>query len=703
MSINRMGAGLAAGLALLAISAAVSSAAVITVRSDGTGDFTTIAAAVAASSAGDEIEIGPGTYSEPDMIVTHDLTIRSTDGPATTTVTAAARIFRFVGPQIEVEGIRFTASNNPNHGALAFVQGAQGVVRDCVFDNNLGGALGAGTAATVDISACTFRDNSYVTSGGALYVSGPGSQMTVESCLFEDNTAPNSGGAIAVAVGARLTAIGCTFRNNTAGIWGGAVHVMETSVGDLSQNVFVSNEADVGSAVYSYYGLGTIASNTFHANRSADAYNATVYLQDSQTLFARNIVSGDPLGAGLAILYGFVTHECNLYWQNGGGAVRYEELSPSERELDPVYCDPGAGDLTVSLQGAAAPAQSACGVLIGALPTACDIPPPPPPSDAPIITDISDVPNDQGRQVRMKWTGSAQDHASADPPVLGYAIYRHEGMITPELLARLRAATSRAPGVVAIEGWDYLLTAPARGDDVYQTIVATTCDYTHRHGMCLNAFFVSAITASPAVFWDSEPDTGYSVDNLPPGPPHDFLVTMGASGGNRLEWQAADENDVADYGVYRGSGADFVCSPDNRVAVTGETAWVDAGGGAYDYKVTAFDESGNESEASSPVLVTGAGAVPAAFALDQNVPNPFNPTTRIRYSLAAGGDRVTLRVFDVNGRLVRTLVDGVATAGPNDVIWDGRDDAGSPAASGVYFYRLEAPGFAQTRKMALIR
>jgi predicted outer membrane repeat protein len=673
MSINRLGVGVAIGLALLAISAAVSSAAVITVRSDGTGDYTTVAAAVAASSAGDEIEIGPGTYSEPDMIISHDLTFRSTDGPAATILTAVGRIFRFEGPQIEFEGIRFTATANPGPGAIAFVQGAQGVVAGCIFDDNVGAAIGAGTAATVVITACTFRSNSYTTSGGALYVAGPGSQMTVESCLFEDNTAPNSGGAIAVAAGGRVTAVGCTFRNNTAGMWGGAVHVMESSIADLIDNLFVSNAAGIGNAVYSYNGLGTIVNNTFHANSSGDADNATVYLQGSQTFFARNIVSGDPFGAGLAIYGGLVTHECNLYWQNGGGAIRDDALSPSERELDPVYCDAEAGDFTVSLQGPAAPAHSACGQLIGALPTACDIPAPPPPSDAPIITDISDVP------------------------------YRHEGMITPEALARLRAATSRAPGVVAIEGWDYLLTAPARGDDVYQTIVPTTCDSTPRYGMCLNAFFVSAITASPAVFWDSEPDTGYSVDNLPPGPPHGFLVTMGAGAGNRLEWQTPDEDDVAEYGVYRGIDDDFDCSPENRVAVTDETEWVDTGGGPYHYKVTALDESGNESEAALPDLVTGAGAIPAVSALDQNVPNPFNPTTRIRYSLAAAGGRVTLRVFDVNGRLVRTLVDRVAAAGPSEVIWDGRDDAGSPAASGVYFYRLEAPGFAQTRKMALIR
>ncbi len=69
---------------------------------------------------------------------------------------------------------------------------------------------------------------------------------------------------------------------------------------------------------------------------------------------------------------------------------------------------------------------------------------------------------------------------------------------------------------------------------------------------------------------------------------------------------------------------------------------------------------GNESDPASPEPATGVGepVIPQAFALYQNVPNPFNPETTIRYDVPAGGGKVTLRVFDVSGRLVRTLVDG---------------------------------------------
>jgi hypothetical protein len=105
---------------------------------------------------------------------------------------------------------------------------------------------------------------------------------------------------------------------------------------------------------------------------------------------------------------------------------------------------------------------------------------------------------------------------------------------------------------------------------------------------------------------------------------------------------------------------------------------------------------------------TGDGQTPASptgFALDQNVPNPFNPSTRIHYEVpaGAGGDRVSIVIYDVNGRLVRTLVDGAQSAGPKTAVWNGRDNRGVRVASGIYFYRMSAPGFTHTRKMVLLR
>jgi len=86
--------------------------------------------------------------------------------------------------------------------------------------------------------------------------------------------------------------------------------------------------------------------------------------------------------------------------------------------------------------------------------------------------------------------------------------------------------------------------------------------------------------------------------------------------------------------------------------------------------------------------------------LMQNRPNPFNPTTTIRFVLPARED-VSLAIYDANGRLVRTLVNEVRGYGSHEVTWDGRDDEGAPAGSGVYFYRLRAGKLAQSKKMVL--
>ncbi|UCF78355.1 MAG: hypothetical protein JSW03_09690 [Candidatus Eiseniibacteriota bacterium] len=92
----------------------------------------------------------------------------------------------------------------------------------------------------------------------------------------------------------------------------------------------------------------------------------------------------------------------------------------------------------------------------------------------------------------------------------------------------------------------------------------------------------------------------------------------------------------------------------------------------------------------------------AVSALEQNCPNPFNPLTTIRFSLPEPG-RVVLSILDIEGRAIRTLVEGWRKPQRYEVAWDGRDDAGRAVASGVYLYRLEASGHNETKKMVLLR
>jgi len=104
----------------------------------------------------------------------------------------------------------------------------------------------------------------------------------------------------------------------------------------------------------------------------------------------------------------------------------------------------------------------------------------------------------------------------------------------------------------------------------------------------------------------------------------------------------------------------------------------------------AFADNGNDE------------SLPNQYGLAQNYPNPFNPQTQITFALPFDTD-VRLTVYDILGRQVKVLVDGYKNAGQNSVIWDGKDELGKNVVSGIYFYRLEAGDFSQTKKMSLIR
>jgi hypothetical protein len=95
-------------------------------------------------------------------------------------------------------------------------------------------------------------------------------------------------------------------------------------------------------------------------------------------------------------------------------------------------------------------------------------------------------------------------------------------------------------------------------------------------------------------------------------------------------------------------------------------------------------------------------ARPSVFSLDDNYPNPFNPETNIGYFVPRAC-QVRLEVFNLLGQKIRTLVNEHQTAGSREVSWDGRNEAGEQVASGVYFYKLQAEDFTQTKKMVLIR
>ena len=100
--------------------------------------------------------------------------------------------------------------------------------------------------------------------------------------------------------------------------------------------------------------------------------------------------------------------------------------------------------------------------------------------------------------------------------------------------------------------------------------------------------------------------------------------------------------------------------------------------------------------------VADGAVVPRTSAIAGVRPNPFNPRTTVAFDIAAAGP-VSLRLFDLLGKHVRTLVDGTLAVGRHEAVWDGLDDTGRRVASGVYFVRMNAQGFEDMRKMVLLK
>jgi hypothetical protein len=132
-------------------------------------------------------------------------------------------------------------------------------------------------------------------------------------------------------------------------------------------------------------------------------------------------------------------------------------------------------------------------------------------------------------------------------------------------------------------------------------------------------------------------------------------------------------------------------------------AWV-GGNGALDGPMVDFDSFQIEKAAVTVVepQSMGSGEMPQQYTLSQNYPNPFNAETQIQFSVAKAG-QISLKVYNVTGQLINTLVEEEKGAGSYRVRWNGTDQHGGVLASGVYFCRMEADNFAQSIKMTFLR
>jgi hypothetical protein len=185
------------------------------------------------------------------------------------------------------------------------------------------------------------------------------------------------------------------------------------------------------------------------------------------------------------------------------------------------------------------------------------------------------------------------------------------------------------------------------------------------------------------------------------------LTATGYRGHIEIAWTTASEISNTGFNLYRdGEKIAFVESQGASDAPRTYT-WIDKDvtmGVTYTYKISDVALDGTETMYNSEATATPKAGrdLPRTYALYQNSPNPFNPTTEIRYALPEKA-YVSLKIYNPMGQEVITLVDGEKEAGWHTVSWSGTDNRNRQVASGIYFYRLQTDDFSATKKMVFLK
>jgi fibronectin type 3 domain-containing protein len=181
-----------------------------------------------------------------------------------------------------------------------------------------------------------------------------------------------------------------------------------------------------------------------------------------------------------------------------------------------------------------------------------------------------------------------------------------------------------------------------------------------------------------------------------------------------VEWQTptpASDGDLPEYyGIYRSTGPSIDVNDAEQlihITIGPVTEFYDTSvdsGVSYRYGVAAYDDGDNEGTASvTSVEMAHDGQLPLSTVLLQNYPNPFNARTTITFRLAEESRPTSLKIFNVAGQEVVTLLDGALRKGQHQVVWSGKNSTGEEVASGIYFYHLQTGDWQQAKRMILIR
>jgi hypothetical protein len=254
----------------------------------------------------------------------------------------------------------------------------------------------------------------------------------------------------------------------------------------------------------------------------------------------------------------------------------------------------------------------------------------------------------------------------------------------------------------SVTTWDIGEGHPAIGEEIYVVIFDGPCDNlgpSNYFGMSQLHVVENFLGELFTCVFPGDPGYGHTDIHVPVE-----LMSFDAiarDGEVLLEWKTATETNALGFYVERGDVRSDLISAAGNSDVENVYTYVDRNlenGVTYSYNLITVDLDGKEAVANNePVSATPTAHVPTVFALHQNYPNPFNPVTEIKYDVPKSV-HVTLKVYNVLGAEVATLVNADQKANFYTVSWDARD-----LASGVYFCTLTAGDFKAVKKMVLLK